>query len=468
MIKFYNTINRKKEEFKPIDKSQVTLYTCGPTVYDYAHIGNFRAYIFEDLLRRTLEFSGYRVLHVMNITDIDDKTIRESIKEKKSLTDFTNVYTEAFFKDIESLNIIPAHHYPRATNYIDKMIGIIKELESKGYTYTADDGTVFFKISSFPEYGKLSNINPEEMKVGERVDQDEYDKEEARDFALWKGYKNEDGDVFWDSPWGKGRPGWHIECSAMSIDLLGSHFDIHCGGVDNIFPHHENEIAQSCAAYETDFVNYWLHNEHLKVEGDKMSKSLGNFYTLRDLVSKGYSPSAIRYSLLSTHYRQKLNFTFEKLDIANKAINKLKELKRKAIEIADNSSQAKQFDGNYNVDTDKMLNMFSENLYNDLNISGALGIAFTWVSSSFKKIDEENFSKDDADICLSALFEIDKIIGVLEQEIEIPEKVKKLISEREIARNEKKWDESDRIRDLVFSMGFSLEDSPSGTICKKI
>ena len=277
-MQFYNTLNRKKEEFQPIEKGKVTLYTCGPTVYDFAHIGNFRAYMFEDLLRRLLEYSGLDVLHVMNITDIDDKTIKKSIEEGKSLKDFTDQYTSSFFEDVETLNILPAHHYPRATEFIAPMIKTIQKLEEKGFAYTTDDCSVFFKISQFPDYGKLAHLDPEQLKSGQRVEDDEYEKEEGRDFALWKGYKAEDGDVFWDSPWGKGRPGWHIECSVMSTYYLGNHFDIHCGGVDNIFPHHENEIAQSqCAHGKDSFANYWLHNGFLTVSGEKMSKSLNNF-----------------------------------------------------------------------------------------------------------------------------------------------------------------------------------------------
>ena len=380
-MKFYNTLHRKKENFRPLEKGKVTLYTCGPTVYDYAHIGNFRAYIFEDLLRRYLEFSGYDVLQVMNITDIDDKTIRRSIEEKMSLEDFTDKYTSSFFEDVEALKIIPAHHYPRATEFIPQMIETIKQLEDKGFTYTTGDGSVFFKISQFSEYGKLANLNPDQLKSGDRVEDDEYGKEEGRDFALWKGLKPQDGDVNWDSPWGKGRPGWHIECSVMSTHYLSNHFDIHCGGVDNIFPHHENEIAQSCAVSGEAFVNYWLHNEHLLVDGQKMSKSMGNFYTLRDLLEKGCSPEALRYTLISTHYRSKLNFTFEKVKAAQKCINKLRELKRRLKKIDNEEDEV------LNSETETMLSKFSEKLGDDLNISGALGELFIWVNYLFAELD---------------------------------------------------------------------------------
>ena len=465
MLVFYNTIKRKKEEFVPIEKDRISLYTCGPTVYNYAHIGNFRAYIFEDLLRRYLEFRGFKVYHIMNITDIDDKTIKKSIEEKISLIDFTNKYTQAFFEDVETLNIVKAHKYPRATNFIKQMIDMISVLEEKGYTYTTDDGSVFFRISEYNEYGRLANLNPEDLKVGERVEEDEYEKEEGRDFALWKAYKNEDGDVYWDSPWGKGRPGWHIECSVMSTDYLGSHFDIHCGGVDNIFPHHENEIAQSCAASGDLFVNYWLHNEHLLVDGQKMSKSAGNFYTLRDLIEKGLSPEAIRYTLISTHYRAKLNFTFEKVEIAQKSINKLRELERRLKNII-NSDCKSIFDD----ETKNMLVKFSNQLGDDLNISGALGEVFIWVNSLFSKIDNKILEPRDAKGALDALYKIDLVLGVVEidgDKNKVDKEIQGLIEKRNDARSKKDWDKADKIRKELDDKGIVLDDTPDGTVWKR-
>ena len=461
-MKIFNTLHRKKEDFQPLKKGKVTLYTCGPTVYDYAHIGNFRAYIFEDLLRRYLEFSGYDVLQVMNITDIDDKTIRRSIEEKMSLEDFTDKYTSSFFEDVETLKIIPAHHYPRATEFIPQMIETIKQLEDKGFTYTTEDGSVFFKISQFSDYGKLANLNPDQLKSGDRVEDDEYGKEEGRDFALWKGFKPQDGDVNWDSPWGKGRPGWHIECSVMSTHYLSNHFDIHCGGVDNIFPHHENEIAQSCAASGEGFVNYWLHNEHLLVDGQKMSKSMGNFYTLRDLLEKGCSPEALRYTLISTHYRSKLNFTFEKVKAAQKCINKLRELKRRLKKIDNEEDEV------LNSETETMLSKFSEKLGDDLNISGALGELFIWVNYLFAELDNDKLDCCSAKGALSALRKIDSVLGVIDcANLEVDDIIHELIKDREKARSDKNWEKADEVRKQLDELGIVLDDTPEGTIWKR-
>jgi cysteinyl-tRNA synthetase len=462
-IKFYNTISRKKEKFKPLKEGAVGLYTCGPTVYDYAHIGNFRAYIFEDLLRRFLEFLNYNVLHIMNITDIDDKTIKNSIKQNMSLQDFTDKYTEAFYEDVEKLRILKADHYPRATDFIPQMIEMILALEKKGYTYTTQDGSVFFKISEFKSYGRLANLDPGQLMAGERVEADEYGKEEGRDFALWKGYKDEDGNVFWDSPWGKGRPGWHIECSAMSMNYLGNHFDIHCGGVDNIFPHHENEIAQSSAVSGSKFVNYWLHNEHLLIEGQKMSKSEGNFYTLRDLIDKNYSMEAIRYTLLSTHYRSKLNFTLEKVRIAQKGIDRLRELKRRLEKIALDSKNE-----GFDVESEKMISSFSDKLADDLNISGALGELFIWVNSLFLLLDNRAVSSDVARGSIAALLRIDLILNVLDlTDSDLSLDIASLIKQREQARLNRDWADADRIRKELDLKGVTLEDTPDGTVWKK-
>ncbi|MBC8214233.1 MAG: cysteine--tRNA ligase [Candidatus Marinimicrobia bacterium] len=462
MIKFYNTLHRKVEEFTSIKDKEIRLYTCGPTVYDYAHIGNFRAYLFEDLMRRYLSFMGYKITHVMNITDIDDKTIRKSIEEKKTLTDFTKKYVEAFFEDIKTLNILPAHHYPKATEFIPQMIEMIQVLVDKGYGYTTDDGSVFFKISNFPDYGKLANLNPDEMRTGSRIESDEYEKAEGRDFVLWKSRKPEDGEVYWDSPWGEGRPGWHIECSAMSTHYLGTHFDIHCGGVDNIFPHHENEIAQSCAATGDKFVNYWIHNEHLLVDNKKMSKSLNNFHTLRDLLNKGYSPETIRYTLISTLYRQKLNFTFEKLEASQKAINRLRELKRRLETVSSNSG----------IDLQNECKTVIENIMkilgDDLNISGALGVLFTWVGDVFGLLDQNKVSSTGAQNGLELLDKIDTILGVINtQSHDIDSSIEVLIAKRETARKEKDWVLADEIRNQLLEIGIILEDTPDGPIWKK-
>ena len=464
MIKFYNTKTRKREEFKPIEEGKVGLYTCGPTVYDFAHIGNFRAYIFEDLLRRFLELSGYDVNHVMNITDIDDKTIRRSIEENRSLQDFTDEYVKSFHEDVATLRLLPAHKYPRATEFIPQMLEMVGQLEEKGFTYTTQDGSVFFKISEFDGYGSLAKLDPDQLRAGERVENDEYGKEEGRDFALWKGHKDSESNISWESPWGNGRPGWHLECSAMSTHYLGNHFDIHCGGVDNIFPHHENEIAQSCAATGEKFVNYWLHNEHLLVESQKMSKSEGNFYTLRQLLDKGYSPESLRYTLISTHYRQKLNFTFDKIKSSQKCVNKLRELKRRAL-IIDAEANGQDVE---KLSTD-MLNKFMEKLGDDLNISGALGELFVWVNDIFSLLDNDDVSASGAGAILATLNTIDLILCVINDtcDDEPSEEIDALIVARNEARANKDWSKADEIRDKLDALGVVLEDTQSGTIWKR-
>ncbi|HUM34285.1 MAG TPA: cysteine--tRNA ligase, partial [Candidatus Saccharicenans sp.] len=313
MIRFHNTLSGKIEDFRPLRPGEVGLYTCGPTVYDYPHIGNYRAYIFEDILKRFLIFSGFKVTHVMNITDVDDKTIKGANALGVSLNEYTKKYIDAFFEDIKVLRILPADHYPRATEHIEDMVRMIKGLLDKGYAYFKD-GSVYFNLARFPDYGKLSKIDKEELKAGARVETDEYEKENVYDFVLWK--KAKPGEPYWETEFGPGRPGWHIECSAMSTRYLGPTFDLHCGGIDNIFPHHENEIAQSEAYYGQKFVNYWLHCHHLVVNGEKMSKSKGNFFTLRNLLARQIDPVDLRFFLLSTHYRKMLNFTFDNLDQA--------------------------------------------------------------------------------------------------------------------------------------------------------
>ena len=463
MIKFYNTKTRKLEEFIPIEKKKVGLYTCGPTVYDYAHIGNFRAYIFEDLLRRFLKMMDFEVHHIMNITDIDDKTIRRSIEENISLFDFTDKYVDAFHEDVAALRLLPAHQYPRATKFIPQMLDMIEKLYQKGFAYSTEDGSVFFKISKFDKYGSLAKLDPSQLRSGGRVENDEYEKEEGRDFALWKAHKEEESNISWDSPWGSGRPGWHLECSAMSSYYLGDHFDIHCGGVDNIFPHHENEIAQSCASSDKKFVNYWLHNEHLLVDNKKMSKSKGNFYTLRQLLDMGYSPESLRYTLISTHYRQKLNFTFDKVKASQKCINKLRELKRRA-ECVENLSG----DDLGDIPT-AMLDRFKERLADDLNISGALGELFKWVGEMFSLLDKNRISKSGAENIIASLSSIDLILGVIDKssDKDISAKIEALIAERNKARLSKDWELADKIRQKLLNEDIVLEDTSDGTIWKR-
>jgi cysteinyl-tRNA synthetase len=464
MLKFYNTLTRKLEVFKPIEKGKVKMYNCGPTVYNYAHIGNFRAYVCSDLLRRYLEFSGYKVKQVMNLTDVDDKTIRDSQKEGKSLKKFTEFYNKAFFEDIDTLNILRAHVFPKATEHINEMVAIIKKCEKSGHTYTKD-GSVYFKISSFKGYGKLAGMkfDANELKSGARVKQDDYTKDDAHDFALWKGYDKEDGDVFWETEYGKGRPGWHIECSAMSTKHLGEQFDIHTGGIDLIFPHHTNEIAQSEGASGEKFVNYWLHNEWMFVEGQKMSKRLGNFFTLRDVLDKGHSAKAVRYLLLSTNYRQKLNFTFAGLDGAQNALDKLFEFVDKLGMVV----KAKQ--KGEDVDVKKVEKRFSKEMDNDLNVSGALGAIFDFIRDVNKLMLEQKLGSVGAKKCLDVMKKFDQVLGVLEREKEdIGKGVEKLIALREEARSAKDYAKADKIRDDLRDKGIELEDTPMGVKWKKV
>lgn len=465
-IRLFNTLTRKKEPFTPLTPGQVKLYTCGPTVYDYAHIGNFRAFLFEDLLKRWLTYRGYKVTHVMNLTDIDDKTIKGSQKQGIPLREYTDFYAKAFFEDIKALNILPADFYPRATEHIPEMINIIQTLLEKGIAYKGEDGSIYFSVAKYPQYGKLSHIKVDELKAGARVSQDEYAKEEAQDFALWKAYTPEDGDVYWDTELGRGRPGWHIECSAMSMKYLGETFDIHCGGIDNMFPHHENEIAQSEAATGKTFVNYWLHNEHLQVEGKKMSKRLGNFYTLRDLLAKGYDPIAIRYLLISTHYRQQFNFTFEGLEAAKAAVERLRNFVRRLHEAEGVASTEK-----VKVLTEKLQACFGGSLDDDLNIGIALASLFDFVRDINSLLDANLISKEQAAEIGGLMMQIDSVLGVIgkvEVAEALPQDIDALVQKREAARKAKNWKEADAIRDQLKEMGIVLEDTAQGIRWHKV
>jgi cysteinyl-tRNA synthetase len=459
---FYNTMTRRKERFHSIEADSVRMYTCGPTVYNFAHIGNFRAYMFEDLLRRYLKFKGYRVTQVMNITDVDDKIIRDANREQKSIREFTKPYQDAFFEDLDALGIERAEHYPAATEHIPEMVQMIQALLEKDYAYQTEDGSVYFRVVAYPDYGKLAHLNIEEMQRGTRVQSDEYEKETIRDFALWKGWKAEDGPVFWETALGKGRPGWHIECSAMSSKYLGQHFDIHTGGVDNIFPHHENEIAQSEGASGETFVNYWLHCEHLQVEGDKMSKSAGNFYRLRELLDKGIDAAAIRYVLLSTHYRQKLNFTFDKLDAAAKSITRLRDFKKSL------HGNFQNGEARITQIAEKYLGEFENSLDDDLNISGALGAVFSFVHEVNTHRTNVELTDRDAEVAAHFLEKIDTIVNVLsDSDVKITKEERQLIEARDQARRKRDWTEADRIRDELLNRGIVLEDTPQGTIWKR-
>ncbi len=459
-IYFFNTLTRKKESFVPLEPGKVKMYTCGPTVYDYAHIGNFRAFLFEDLLKRWLVYRGFKVTHVMNLTDIDDKTIKGSQKQQIPLKQYTDFYVKAFFEDIKALNIQPADVYPRATEFVPEMVALIKTLMEKGFAYKGEDGSIYYSVCKFPNYGKLSNIKVGELKAGARVSQDEYCKEEAQDFALWKAWTPEDGDVFWETDLGKGRPGWHIECSAMSMKYLGETFDIHCGGVNNMFPHHENEIAQSEAATGKKFVNYWLHNEHLLVEGKKMSKRFGNFYTLRDLLAKGYDPIAIRYLLLSTHYRQQFNFTFEGLESSKSAIDRLKNFVRRLYE-----TDGKDSKGKVAAFTEKLETCFGGSMDDDLDIGMALASLFNFVREINSLLDANMVSKQEAADVGGLMMRVDEVLGVIgkvEVEEALPVDIDALVQKREAARKAKNWKEADDIRAQLKAMGIVLEDTAQG------
>jgi cysteinyl-tRNA synthetase len=457
-LQFFNTLTRRKEDFVPLDPDgkKVGLYTCGPTVYNYAHIGNMRAFTFEDLLRRYLEYKDFQVKHVMNITDVEDKIIRTVRDSGKSLREVTDFYTQEFFRDLDTLNIQRPHVVPRATETIADMIKLIETLVATKHAYVAEDRCVYFSIKSFPDYGKLAHLDLENLQSGARVAQDEYDKEHAADFALWKAWDEDDGDTKWPSPWGDGRPGWHIECSVMSMKHLGETFDIHCGGEDLIFPHHEDEIAQSEAATGKPFVRYWLHNAHLLVEGKKMSKSLGNFYTLRDLLAKGWTGREIRYALISAHYREQLNFTFDGLQAARSALQRIDEFLLKLQETAGNAEHSKSAG---------LVSEFEMALDDDLNISGALGVLFEFVRETNKRI----VSPDEAAGVLAAWKTLDEVLGFgMPMKSDVPADVQQLVEERQAARKAKNFKRSDEIRDQLAKQSWVIEDTPKGPRAKRI
>jgi len=459
-LRFFNTLTRTKERFVPIEEGKVKMYTCGPTVYDYSHIGNFRAFIFEDLLRRWLEYRGFRVTQVMNLTDVDDKTIKGSREDGVPLNEYTARYVKAFFEDVTELNIQKAEYYPRATEHIPEMVSLIKKLLEKGYAYRGKDGSVYYEISKFKDYGKLAKIKVEELKAGARVKADEYAKEEAHDFALWKAWDEQDGPVFWETEVGKGRPGWHIECSAMSMKYLGETLDIHCGGVDNLFPHHENEIAQSEAATGKKFVNYWLHNEWLLSEGKRMAKSFHNYYTLSDLVKKGYDPKAVRYLLLATHYRQQFNFTLEGLEAAKGAIERLTNF----------MYRLRDADGKGSGETAKLLmerleRKFSEAMDDDLGASEALAALFDFVREGNNLLDSNLLSKEEAQRVLSLMTKLDGVLGVIgevQKGAKLSKEAEELIMRREEARKAKDWKTADQIREQLKALGVIIEDTSQG------
>ncbi|HET6407636.1 MAG TPA: cysteine--tRNA ligase [Chthoniobacteraceae bacterium] len=460
-LRFTNTYSREPEVFQPLDPNAKTvrLYTCGPTVYNYAHIGNFRAYIFEDLLQRHLEARGYDVLRVMNLTDVDDKTIRNSRQAGKPLADFTAIYKAAFFDDLKTLRVKPAQHFPAATDHVQGMIEMIKELERQGIAYQAEDRSVYFRLSKFPDYGKLAHLNLDELRPSGRISNDEYEKESIGDFALWKAWDEADGDVKWDSPWGHGRPGWHVECSAMALALLGPELDIHCGGVDNIFPHHEAEIAQSECCTGKKFVRYWMHCAHLMVDGQKMAKSLGNFYTLRDLIEKGWSGREIRYALITVNYRLPLNFTFDGLAAARSALHRIDEWAQRVAEAAANSAAPEPPPATM----ESRINGFFEALDDDLNISGAMGQLFDLVRESNSALDQAQLSSGVAQSLLAAWERIDGVLALKRDEQVAPPDILELVEQRQRSRADKNWAESDRLRDAIAALGWIVKDTKEGS-----
>jgi len=480
-VRFYNTLGRRVEAFEALQPGKVGLYTCGPTVYNHVHIGNLRTFLFEDLLKRALVHLGFEVQHVMNLTDVDDKTIRGAAEAGVSLDEFTAPFIESFFEDLDTLGVERADEYPRATRHIEAMQETIARLIERGHAYVSD-GSVWFRIATDDDYGKLSRIRAEEVRQGERVASDEYEKEDVRDFVLWKGAKA--GEPSWESPWGPGRPGWHIECSAMSSEYLGETFDIHCGGVDNMFPHHENEIAQSESANGVPFVRYWLHAEHLIVDGQKMSKSLGNQYTLKDLLARGLSPRAIRYALISVHYRQKLNFTFEGIEAAGRALKRVDDLRfrlRDAAEEEAGESEVRPL-------VAAARTRFAAALADDLNISAALAAVFDFVRGVNSAVDR-GLKAGDKDSIEGLIGELDAVLGVLREENWAPAAaaseavdgaspaagkatdsdaaIQSLVDRRNAARAARDFAEADRLRDELAALGIVLEDTPQGTRWKR-
>jgi cysteinyl-tRNA synthetase len=469
-LKLFNTLSRSVHEFVPLDPAgkAVGLYCCGPTVYDFAHIGNWRTFIFADLVRRYLDFKGYAVTHVMNITDVDDKIIKRVRESGTTLREFTGKFEVAFLDDLKTLNCRAPHQTPRATEHIAEIITLIAKLLERGLAYQTPDGSVYFSIEKYrgggSRYGQLVKLNFDEMRVGERVRSDEYEKEAVADFALWKARVPEDGQVFWPSPWGEGRPGWHIECSAMSMKLLGPSFDLHLGGEDLMFPHHEDEIAQSEGAgvqpAGQHFVKYWLHGAHLLVEGKKMSKSLGNFFTLRDLLAKGFTGREIRYLLLTAHYRETFNFTLEGLQGARVSLTRLDECLTKLRELAAGKTAAGDM---------PLLNQFSAALDDDLNISGAWGAIFEWVRDTNRKLAENAMDSAAAAAALATWDNVDSVLGVgAPKEVEVPAEITALVEARQAARKAKDFKRADAIRDELKAKGWVIEDTPKGARAKRL
>jgi len=476
-LRLFNTYSRELEEFHPLDSAEreVKMYTCGPTVYSHAHIGNFRAYLFEDLLQRHLELHEFRVRRVMNITDVDDKTIQGSRSAGIPLAEFTSPFKQAFFEDLDTLRIKRADSFPEATDpgQIAAMIEMIKTLMARDLAYQAEDKSVYFRINKFPAYGQLAHFDLSELRSTGRVKSDEYDKEHVGDFALWKAWDEQDGPVRWESPWGPGRPGWHIECSAMATQLLGEQLDIHCGGVDNIFPHHEAEIAQTEGVTGKKFVRYWLHCAHLLVDGQKMSKSLGNLYTLRDVIEKGYTDREIRYALMRVHYRAPLNFTWEGMEESRESLGRIDDWLMRLRE----SAQTKIDDRNIDM---QLGHEFENALNDDLNISAALGFLFKTIRETNRALDRNELDAASANSWLNWWERVNSVLrlerhfvlhassgtftfkGGDVQMTQLPAEIAELAEARVQARLAKDWRKSDELRDELAARGWEARDTKDG------
>jgi len=467
-MQVYNSLTRSKETLQPIEPGHVKMYTCGPTVYNFAHIGNFRAYTFEDILRRVLQFNGCHVTQVMNLTDVDDKTIRGAMAAGVPLKTFTKPFIQAFFEDLKTLNVQSAEVYPAATDHIPEMVALVNALFTRGLAYKSDDGSVYFSVAKLPGYGKLAHLDRDNLRAGARVAQDEYEKESYGDFALWKGWDVNDGEVVWDSPWGRGRPGWHLECSAMSMKYLGETFDLHTGGIDNLFPHHENEIAQAEGATGKTFVNYWMHCAHLRVNGEKMSKSLGNFFTLRDLVQKGWSGREIRYVLINGHYRQPLNFTFDALDASRASLARVDECVDALTALAGATAA-----GAVPPWATECRDAFAAAVNDDLNLPEAFAALFALVRESNSALRAASFAPETAAAVLAVFDALDTVFGLIRfgrvvNEGALSPEIEALVKARAAARAAKDWAGSDRIRDQLLAKGWEVRDSKEGQKLKKI
>jgi cysteinyl-tRNA synthetase len=461
-LKLYNTLTRAIEELKPIHEGEVRMYTCGPTVYHFVHIGNFRTFLFQDLLRRYIHYKGFELKHVMNITDVEDKIIARAKEEGVPIGEYTKRYEEAFFEDMSLLRIQPPEIMPRATEHIEEMLDLVSNLKERDYAYTRE-GSTYYRVGKFRDYGKLARLQTDDDFSPLQDEKEDQAKEHPEDFVLWKGRK--EGETYWDSPFGPGRPGWHLECSAMSMKYLGESFDIHCGGADLVFPHHENEIAQSEAVTGKPFVKHWVHAAFLIVEGQKMSKSLGNFHTLRDLMKRGCDPLALRYLLLSVHYRKQLNFTFDGVEQAEKSIERVNGFLLRVREVPDERPDNPDLRSQIVTARKK----FEESLDNDLNTSAALAAVFELVREGNLHLEDDSFGAGNRDQTIKFFRDVNKVFDVfqIEQSVLEDEAIARLIEERAESRRNKNFQRADEIRDLLEERGVHLEDTKEGTRWKR-